>query len=141
MREAVFRRHFQRLSLFRLQLLDALRCREVLGHRAAEFFDRLAHFCADFAVGLVGCFFAGDLFAAELFSGLRRLEEIGRQLGAAHVVEDLRAFFQAFAAVDVLRTEATVDANVAAILKGGIVAGLDHSGVFGVVGQLAVVSA
>lgn len=113
----------------------------MLGHRAAEFFDRLAHFRPDFTVGLVGFFFAGDLFAAEFFLGLSGAEEIGRQLSAAHVVEDLLALFQAFAAVDVLRAEATVEAHVAVVLEDGVVAGLDHSGVFGGAGQLAVVSA
>jgi len=121
------------------QLFDALHRGQFLWHSAAEFFDGLAHLGTDFAVGFVGIVFAGDLFAAEFFLGLGGAEEIGGQLGAAHVIEDLLALFQPFPGVDVLGTEPTVEADVAVVLEDGIVAGFDNSGIFRSIGKLAVV--
>ena len=99
----------------------------------------MAHLGTDFAVGFVGIVFAGDLFAAEFFLGLGGAEEIGGQLGAAYVIEDLLALFQPFPGVDVLGTEPTVEADVAVVLEDGIVAGVDDSGIFRSIGKLAVV--
>ena len=47
------------------QLFDACSGGQMFGHRAAEFLDRLADFCPDFLMGLVGLRFAGDPFPAQ----------------------------------------------------------------------------
>ena len=47
--------------------------------------------------------------------------EVGGEFGAAHVVEDLFALFQALVAVDVLGSEAAVETHVAVVLKDGVV--------------------
>ena len=92
-------------------------------------------------MGLVGPGFASDLFAAEFVLGLSGAEEIGRQFGAAHVVEDLFALLQSLAAVDVLGAESAVEAHVAVVLEDGVVAGLGDSGSLRGIGELAAVGA
>ena len=88
---------------------------------------------------LVGLGFAGDLFAAQFVLGLGGAEEVRSQFGAAHVIEDLLALLQAFAGMNVLCSEATVEAHVAVVLEDGIVARLDHTSAFGRIRQLRVV--
>ena len=126
-------------SCLGFQLFDALHRGQFFWHRAAEFLDGLAHFGTDFAVGFVGIVFASDLFAAEFFLGLGGAEEIGGQLGAAHVIEDLLALLQPFATVYVLGAKSSVESYVAVILEDGVVARFDDSGIFRRIGKLAVV--
>ena len=123
------------------ELPDAFRRGQFFGHGAAEFLDGLADFVSDFAVGFVRLVFAGDLFATQFVLRLGGAEEIGGKLGAAHVVEDLLALFQSLAAVDVLRTQSTVEAHVAVVLENGVIAGLDDTSPFRRIGKLAVVGA
>jgi len=132
---------FERLFRLGLQLLDALNGGKLLGHRAAEFFDGLADFGSDSAVGFVRLVLAGDFLAAQLFLGLGGPEEVGRQLRASHVVEDLFALLQTFAAVDVLCAESPVETHVAVVLENGVIARLDDSGILRGIGELAIVRA
>lgn len=92
-------------------------------------------------MGFVGLVFAGDLFPAEFFLGLRGAEKVGDQFRATHVVEDLLAFLEAFAVVNVLRAEPTVETHVAVILKNGVVARFHDPCILGGVSELGVVSA
>jgi hypothetical protein len=129
------------LSLFGFEFFDAGGGGEVFGHGAAEFFDGLANFFADFKVGAIGGGFALDFVAAEFFFSLSGAEEIGGEFSAAHVVEDLLGFLEPFALVDGLGIEAGVEAHVAVVLKDGIVDGFDNARVLGGVRELSVVLA
>src|SRR5438046_1864557 len=59
--------------------------REMLGHRAAQFLNRTPHDLPDLIVRGVRTIFGRDLLAAQLLLGLGRAEQIGGQLGRAHV--------------------------------------------------------
>ena len=119
--------------------LDALGGGQVFGHGAAEFLDGLANFGADLAVGAVGVGLADDALATELFFGLRRPEQVGGQLGAAHVVEDLLARLKLLPSVNVLRRQPAVQPLIAVILEDGVVPRLDDPGPSRRVGKLGVV--
>ena len=111
-------------------MLDAFGCRETFRHGAPQFLDRLTHLGANFAMGLVGVGLADDLFPAEFFFGLGCAEQVGRKLGATHVIQYVLTFLQALTRMDILRTESSVEAQVAVILENCVVARLDDPGPF-----------
>ena len=123
----------------RLQLLDALGGRQVLGHGAPEFLDGLADFGANFAVGAVGVGFADDAIASQFLLRLRRTEQVGSQLGAAQVIQDLFAGLQPLSSVDVLRRQPTIQALITVVLEDGIVARLNYARAARRIGKLDVV--
>ena len=120
-------------------LLDAFGHGQALRHRAAQLVDGLADFGPDLAVSQVGIRLAHDFLAAKFFLGLGGAEHIRREFGAAHVVEDVLAFLQAFSPVDFLRTEPAVKPQVAMVLKNGVIPRFNDPAALGGVGQLAVV--
>src|SRR5665648_429234 len=117
----------QRLLILALQPLrlalellhTGLGRRQVLRHGAADVLDGLADAAANVLVGLVGRLLALDLVAAQLLLGLRRAEEVGCELCAAHMVEDLLALLETLTLVDVPRTEAAIQAAIAMVLEDG----------------------
>ena len=128
------------LVLGRLNLLNAQFWRgQVLGHGAAQLLNGLAHFAPHFKMGLVGLLLATHLVAAQLFFRLRGAKQVGRQLGAAHVVQNFLALLQLFACVNVPVAHAAVQALVAVVLKNRVVQRRIHPRIFGCCGQVLVV--
>ena len=58
------------------------------------------------------------------------------QFGAAHVIENLLVFLQAFAGVYVPCNQTAIEAGVLLVLKNGVIAGLDDARPLGGIGQL-----
>ena len=121
---------------FLFQLLRTLVwSRQVLRHRPAEPLYGLAHFRPDFPMRLVRLVLAGDALAADLFLRLRGPEDVCRQFGTAHVIENMPGFLQAFTLVDVLHGQAAVQPLVAMVLEDGIVYRFDDARPLGGRGQ------
>lgn len=87
----------------------------------------------------VGFILSLNIFPTQFFLGLRSAEQIGRQLGAAHVIENVLALFQALALMNVLGRQAAVKPHVTVILKNGIVNWLHDTGALGGIGKLKIV--
>ena len=122
---------FQRFAALCFNFLDAIDHWKFFGHRSAEFFDRLANFRTHFFMCLIRSCFSFDIFAAKLIFGLRCAEEIGRQFGAAHVVENALTFFQTFAPMNVAHFKAVIKTHVAVVLENGIIDRFDDASLLG----------
>ena len=101
----------------------------------------MAYFFADFKVGFVRFFFALDVLAPEFILCLCGAKQVGGKFGAAHVVEDVLAFFQTLSGVDVAGIQTAVKTLIAEILENSVINRVNHACIFGGIGKLDIVLA
>ena len=65
----------------------------------------------------VGLFFAGDLLTFEFCVGLCGAENIVGEFFAPHMIEDLLAFLESFARMNIFCSKPAIEAHVSMVLK------------------------
>lgn len=110
-----------------LQHLDAFHGGQLLRHGSAQFLNRLPDLLTDLLVGGIRQILADDALTAELLLGLGGPEQVGGQLGAPHVVEELLPWVHLLAGMDLPGAEATIEPHVAMVLEDGIIHGPDYA--------------
>ncbi len=100
---------FQLLRLAGFELLDAfLGRRQILWHGSAQLLDGLPHFLADFKMHLVCSLLAFNPFPADLCLRLGDPEPVGGKFFGPHMIQDLLAWFQTLAFVDLSPADPSV---------------------------------
>ena len=93
-------------------------------------------------MSLIGGRLAFDIVTAKFFLSLGGgPEQIGGEFCAAHMVENLLAFFETLCLMNCLGIQSAVEAHVSVVLENRIVDGFDDARIFGGIGELCVVLA